>query len=67
MSVDIWEFPSNQYKRGKMALRTTCIKNVKFKIFKIRAVYQYMDYLSYSENLNWAAQTYNWAECDPRV
>jgi len=39
-----------------MALRTTCIKNVKFKIIKIRIGCQYVGYFYYSENLNWAAQ-----------
>jgi len=39
-----------------MALRTTCIKNIKFKIIKMRTVCQNIGYFSYSENLNWAAQ-----------
>jgi len=39
-----------------VALRTTCIKNVKFKIIKIRTGCQYVGYFYYSENLNWAAQ-----------
>jgi len=39
-----------------MALRTTCIKNVKFKVIKIRTGCQYVGYFHYSENLNWAAQ-----------
>ena len=37
-----------------MALRTTCIKNVKLKIIKIRTGYQNVCFY-YSENLNWAA------------
>ena len=38
-------------------LRTTCTKNVKFKIVKIRTgyQYQYIGYFPYSENVNWAA------------
>jgi len=40
-----------------MALKTTCIKNVKLKIIKIRTGCQYVGYLYYSENLNWAAQS----------
>jgi len=38
------------------ALRTTCIKNVKFKIIKISTSCQYVGYFYYSENLNWAAR-----------
>jgi len=40
----------------KGALRTTCVKNVKFKVIKIRTGCQYVGYFSCSENLNWAAQ-----------
>jgi len=47
---------SNGNRRAKVALRTTCIKNVKFKIIKIRTGCQYVGYFYYSENLNWAAQ-----------
>jgi len=40
-----------------VALKTTCIKNVKFKIItKIKTGCQYVGYLRHSENLNWAAQ-----------
>jgi len=39
-----------------VALKTTCIKNVKLKIVKIRTGYQYTGYFYYSKNLNWAAQ-----------
>jgi len=39
-----------------VALRTTGIKNVKFKIIKIRTNCRYVGYFYYSENLNWAAQ-----------
>jgi len=38
-----------------VALRITCIKNVKFKIIKIKIGCQYVGYLYYSKNLNWAA------------
>jgi len=47
-------------RRDKVALRTTCIKNVKVKIFKIRTSCQYVQYFYRGENLNWAA-------CGPRV
>jgi len=40
----------------KVVLRTTCNKNVKFKILKTRTSCQYIGYVFYSENLNWAAQ-----------
>jgi len=40
----------------KVALRTTCIKNVKFRIVKIRTGWQHTGYFYYSENLNLAAQ-----------
>ena len=47
----------NGNRCAKVALRTTCIKNVKFKIIiKIRIGCQYVGYFYYSQNLNWAAQ-----------
>jgi len=46
-----------------MALRTTCIKNVKFKIIKIRTGCEYVRYFYHSENLNWAAKKFDWATC----
>jgi len=46
----------NDNRRDKVALRTTCIKNVKFKIIKTRTRCQYVGYFYYSENPNWAAQ-----------
>jgi len=52
-----------QYRRDKMARRTTCIKYVKFTII---TDCQYVGYLYYIENLNWTAQN-DWATCDPRV
>ena len=42
-----------------MVLRTTCIKNIKFKVIKTRIGYQYIGYFYYSVSLNWAA-------CGPR-
>jgi len=33
-----------QYRRDEVALRTTCIKNFKIKIIKIRTVCQYEGY-----------------------
>jgi len=44
---------------------TTCIKNVKFQIIKLRTGCQHIGYFNYSENLNWAAQTFYWATCGP--
>ena len=46
----------NGNRRDKMAPKTTCIKNVKFKIKKIRTSCQYAGYFYYSENLTWTAQ-----------
>jgi len=39
----------------KVALKTTCIKNVNFMIVKIRTGYQNIGYFYYGKNLNWAA------------
>jgi len=52
----MWKSPSTWFRCDKVALKTTCIKNVKFKIIKTRIGCQYVGYLYYSENLNWAAQ-----------
>jgi len=46
----------NGNRRDKVVLSTTCIKNVKFEIIKVRASCEYVEYFYYSENLNWAAQ-----------
>jgi len=51
----------------KVALRTTCIKNVKFNIIKIWTGYQYVGYFYYSENLNWAAQNLRLSRMRPAV
>jgi len=58
MSADIRKPPSTRYRCDKVALKTTCIKNIKFKIIiKIRTGCQYVGYLLYNkENLNWTAQ-----------
>jgi len=40
----------NGNRRDKVALRTTCIKNVKFKITKTRQDVSMQDYFYYSEN-----------------
>jgi len=40
-----------------IALKTTCIKNVEFKIIIIRTGCQYVRYC-YSESLNWATQNH---------
>jgi len=60
--VDQWKSPRTWYKHGKVALKTTCIKNVKFKTFKIKTDCQNTDWLYCSENLNWAA---HWTACSP--
>jgi len=42
-----------------MVLRTTCIKNVKFKIIKIRSGREYLGPLGYfyhNENFNWGTK-----------
>jgi len=39
----------NGNRRDKMALGTTCIKDVKLKIIKIRTGCQHVDYFHYSE------------------
>jgi len=57
----------NCNRRDKVALTTNCIKNVKLRIIKTRTGCQYIGYIYYSENLNWAAKTIDWAECGPRV
>jgi len=44
----------------KVALQTNCIKIFKFRIIKVRTGCQYIGYIYYSENLNWAA-------CGPRI
>jgi len=36
-------------------MKTNCIKIFKFRIIKIRTGCQYIGYIYYSENLNWAA------------
>ena len=46
----------NGNRLDKVALRTTCIKIVEFKIIKIRTGYQYVGYFYYSEYQNWAAK-----------
>jgi len=46
----------NGNRRVKVALKTAYIKNVKFKIIKIRTGCQYVGYFHCSWNLNWAAQ-----------
>jgi len=38
-----------------VALRTTCIKNIRFKIIKVRTCC-HVDYLYYGVTLNWAAR-----------
>jgi len=40
-----------------VALRTTCIKNVRFKVIKIITGCEYVGYFYHSENLNWDKKT----------
>ena len=47
------ESHSTRYRRDKVALRTTYIQNVKFKVIKVRTCCQYVGYLYHSETLNW--------------
>jgi len=54
--VDIWKSSSTRYRHDKVALRITCIRNLKFMIIKVRTGCEYVGYLYYSGNLNWAAQ-----------
>jgi len=46
----------NGNRRDKVALRTTCIKNVKFKIIKTRTVLSVCRIFLLQRKLNWAAQ-----------
>jgi len=41
----MWKSSSAQYRRDKVALRVTCMRNVKYRIIKIRTVCQYVGYL----------------------
>jgi len=45
----------NGNRRDEVALTTTCNKNVKFTIIKVRTSC-HVGYFYHSENLNWAAQ-----------
>ena len=56
VSVDTWNSSCTPCRRDIVALRTTCTKIVKFKISKIRTGFQFVGYLHYSKNPNWAAQ-----------
>jgi len=40
----------NGNRHDNVALKTTYIKNVKFKIIKMKTSYQHIRYFSYSEN-----------------
>jgi len=42
VSADIWISSSMQERRDEVALRTTCMKNVKFKIIKRKIGCQYV-------------------------
>jgi len=52
----VFECNCNDNRRDKLALRSTSIKNVKFKIIKSRTGCQYVGYFYSSVKLNWAAQ-----------
>ena len=55
-----WNPNCSGKRRDKVALKTTCVQNVKFMIIKIKTGYLYIDiyvgYFYYSQDLNWAAQ-----------
>jgi len=54
-------------RHDKAALRTTCIKNDKFKMIKTRTGCQYVGYFYHSENINKAAQNSLLGCSGPRV
>ena len=56
--LEVCEPNSSGNRRDKVALRTTCIKNVNFKIIKTRTGCQYVGHFYYSGSLNWAAQNF---------
>ena len=61
-------FQRFQYnRRDKVALKTSWIKNVNFKIIKIRTGCHFIGYFHFSENANWAAQNFDCATCGPRI
>jgi len=54
------EISQHAVLRDRVAVRMDhCIKSVKFRSITIRISCQYVCYLHYSENLNWAAQNLN--------
>jgi len=53
----VFECNCDGNRRDKLALRTTSIKNVTFKIIKTRTSSPYLGYFYYSVNLNWTAQS----------
>jgi len=55
-ALKVFERNCNDNTRDKPALRTTSIKNVKFKFIKSRTGCQYIGYSYSVVNLNWAAQ-----------
>ena len=55
MLVDIWKSPRTQQRRDKVAVRTTCIKNIKFKIIKTNWL-SVCRLLILQRKLIWAAQ-----------
>jgi len=63
--MDKWKSPSRRYRHDKEALRITCLKNVKFSVIQTRTDCQYLGYLYYSENLNWAAQNLRMGRMPP--
>jgi len=61
-----WKRPNPNYhgkQRNKVALKTTCIKNVKFKIIKIRTGCEYVRCFYHSENISWAEKNFDCATC----
>jgi len=55
-ALKVFECNCDDNRRDKLALRTTSIKNVTFKIIKTRTSFPYLGYFYYSVNLNWTAQ-----------
>jgi len=68
-----WKRSNSNYnvnRHDKVVLRNTCINNVDIKIIKITTGFQYVGYVYYSANLNWAdwaRKNVDWAACSRRA
>jgi len=68
VSVNIWKSPSTQCRRDKVALRTTCNRNVKIKIIKIRTGCQHVKGTSTAaKTWNGPCKTFDWAGSGQRA